>query len=304
MMAGAFGVVALVNVVIIIVIIMMVVMMMFFFIVIVVMMAGAFGVVALVVIIVIMMVVMVVMMFFLGSFREAGEFFLDGVAALHGLHQLFAVQKVPRGGDDDGRGVVFLQQGDGFLQLFLADCLGMREDDATGVFHLVVEEFAEIFHIELALVRVDDGGKTVQDRAIRSDVLHRADDVRELAHARRLDQDAVGAVLVQHLAQRSAEIADQRTADAPAVHLVDADAGVLKEASVDPDLAELVFDENDLFAGVSLFEQFFDERGLSRAEKSGENVDLCHLQSSLFFEDSGVPKVGAPSVQHSIIYPF
>lgn len=52
--------------------------------------------------------------------------------------------------------------------------------------------------------------------------------------------------------------------------------GVLEEAAVDGDLAELVFDQHDLFARVGLGDQFFDERGLAGAEKTGENINFCH----------------------------
>ena len=65
-------------------------------------------------------------------------------------------------------------------------------------------------------------------------------------------------------------------ADATGVHLVDLHAGVLEEAAVDGDLAELVFDQHDLFARVGLGDQLFDERRFAGAEKTGENINFCH----------------------------
>ena len=78
------------------------------------------------------------------------------------------------------------------------------------------------------------------------------------------------------LTQRLAEIADQRAADAAGVHLVDADTRVLHEAAVDADLAEFVFDQNNLLALVGLADHFLNERGLARSKKTGINVNGCH----------------------------
>lgn len=62
--------------------------------------------------------------------------------------------------------------------------------------------------------------------------------------------------LGEHLLQRVGKVAHEAAADAAGVHLVDLHAGVLEEAAVDGDLAELVFDQHDLFARVGLGDQF------------------------------------------------
>ena len=83
-------------------------------------------------------------------------------------------------------------------------------------------------------------------------------------------------ILVDHLAQRLAEVAHQRAADAAGVHLRHLDAGLLHEAAVNADLAEFIFNQNDLLAGKRLFKQFLDQRRLARAKKAGKNINFRH----------------------------
>ena len=107
-------------------------------------------------------------------------------------------------------------------------------------------------------------------------VLHGGDYIRQLADARRLDQDAVRMVLVDHLMQRFAEVADERAANAAGVHFVHHDAGFLEESPVDADLPELVFNQHDLLALQGVRQQALDERGLPRAEEAGNDINFCH----------------------------
>ena len=89
-----------------------------------------------------------------------------------------------------------------------------------------------------------------------------------------------------NLLQRLVEVAHQRAADAAGGHFADLHAAVLQEAAVNGDLAELVFDQHQLFALIGLGQQLLDERGLARAKESGDNVDLCH--SKTFFSSAVV----------------
>ena len=231
-------------------------------------MAAAVGIVAL-------MLVMMVMMH-----RRVHEFGLRGI--FHRGADLAALQRVPGRGDDGRIGVLFLQQGHCRSDLFLAQLARAAQNDAVRALHLIVEELTEVFHINLALARVghgDEGGK-LQCFVLRCHALDRGDDVGELAHAARLDEDAVGLVLRVHLAQGLREITHQRAADAAAAHFADLHARVLQKAAVDGDLTELVFDQHELFARVGLLQQLLDERGLTCAEKAGNNVDFCHTIAS------------------------
>ena len=119
------------------------------------------------------------------------------------------------------------EQIDRLGNLFFVGQLGVRKDDAPGVFDLIIEKFAEILHIHFALARVYHGGKAVEYGAFRGGVLHGADNIRKFANARGLDENTVGRVLDNHFAERFAKIAHQRAANAPAVHFVDDNARVL-----------------------------------------------------------------------------
>ena len=108
------------------------------------------------------------------------------------------------------------------------------------------------------------------------DALHRANHVAQLAHAGRLDENAVRSVLLEHLLQRFAEIADEAAADASLAHLGHLNAGVLHEAAVNADLAKFVFNQHQLFARKSLGDQFFNQRRFAGSKETGENINFRH----------------------------
>ena len=195
-----------------------------------------------------------------------------------------AVQFIPRGSNDGGIGVFLPEHGHGGLQLLLRHLLSPGEDDGTGGLDLVVVELTEVLHIDLHLGGVCHGDKAVELHLgnVLYGVLHRHDHIAELAHAGGLNEDAVGVELSLHVLQSLVEVAHQRAADAAGGHLADLHAAVLQEAAVNGDLAELVFDQHQLFALIGLGQQLLDERGLARAKESGDNVDLCHSKNLLF----------------------
>ena len=257
-----------------VVIVMMVMMRMFiliFLIVVVMMVAGAVGIVAFVVIVMVMMMVRL--------FLQLCQFDGDGAALLHGLHQLLAGELRPRRRDDHGVLVVLADHGDALVELFFLHAVSAAEDDGVGRLDLVVVELAEVLHIHLALRRIRHSHKVAQLHVVRRDLAHGADDVRQLADARRLDQDAVRRIFSDDLFERAAEIADQRAADAAGVHLRDLDPGLLQKAAVDADLAEFILDQHQLLAVVGFLDHFLDERRLAGAEKTGININFCHAKT-------------------------
>ena len=133
---------------------------------------------------------------------------------------------------------------------------------------LVFKKFAEVFQVHFRLERVDNRDERVE-RHIQMRVLHGGDYIRQLADARRLDQDAVRMVLVDHLMQRFAEVADERAANAAGVHFVHHDAGFLEESPSMPT-------QHDLLALQGVRQQALDERGLPRAEEAGNDINFCH----------------------------
>ncbi len=199
---------------------------------------------------------------------------------LDGFQHLRAVQLVPRRGDDAGARVVAAQQRHALFDPLLRGRLGAAEYDGLGALDLVDEELAEVVRVHAAFAHVRHGGAARQlDRVGLGHVVHHAADVAQLAHARGLDQYAVGVVGVDQLAQRLGEVAHQRAADAAGVQLRDLHARLLHKAAVDADLAVLVFQQHHLFALEGAVQQLLDQRGLARAEEAGNDVDLGHCLS-------------------------
>ena len=199
-----------------------------------------------------------VLLFQLGQSRG------QGVPALDGGQQLAALQLIPGGGHHQSLGVVLLQQGHGGMEPDLGDVGGTAEHDGRGVFHLIVEELAEVFHIHLALLGIHHGDQSVELN-VRRAALHGPGHVGQLAHAGGLDEDAVGMELLHHLTQGLGKVAHQGAADAAGAHLPDLHPRVLQEAAVDGDVAEFVFDQHQLLALISLGDELLDQGGLARA---------------------------------------
>ena len=89
---------------------------------------------------------------------ELGKHFRHGVALFHRREDIFARQGVPIGGDDRRRRVVFAQQGDKLIDFLLAQSCGVAQDQGGGVFDLIVEKLAEVFHIHFAFFGVHHVG--------------------------------------------------------------------------------------------------------------------------------------------------
>ena len=83
-------------------------------------------------------------------------------------------------------------------------------------------------------------------------------------------------ILLDHLVKRLVELADQRAADAAGTDLIDLYAGVLQEAAVNADLAELVLDQHQFLSLEALVQELFDQGRLSGSEETGNNIDLRH----------------------------
>ena len=226
--------------------------------------------------IVVMMMVLVLLL--LGQLLQSSR---QGIPAFHGRQQLLAVQFVPRGRHNGGGGVLLPQQGHTGIQLFLAHPGRTAQNNGAGMLHLVIEELTEVSHIHLGLGGIHHGGKTVQHHIMHLQVLHRPDDIAEFAHTRGFNEDTVGVIGIHHLPQRLAEIAHQTATDAAAVHFGNANTRFLQKAAVNADLAKLIFNEDELFAGIGLSDQLLDEGRFASAQKAGENINFSH--KSIFF---------------------
>ena len=268
-------VVAAAGAVLVMLIVVMIVVMVVLVLVVIVMVVVAAAGAVLIMLFVVMIVVMVVLV--LGLLGKELQLLFKGILVLHRLENLCAGELIPRGGNDGGVLVVLAQQSDAGFKLFGLDTVRAAQNDGVCVLDLVVIELAEVLHVHFALVCIGNGGEAVQRNVFHVQVLHGTDHIAQLAYAGRLDQNAVRVVGLQHLTQRLAEVAHKAAADAALAHLGDFNAGVLQKAAVNGNLAELVFDEDELFALKSFGDQLADQRGFACAEEAGKNIDFRHI---------------------------
>ena len=219
---------------------------------------------ALVIVIVMMMVVMLVVMVALiiviivvmSAYRAdplvLEQFLCKAVLDLHCLKDLLAVDVIPRSGYDGSMLVELADHRKSLSELVLGELLGTAEYDGLCSFYLVLVELAEVLHIHLDLGRVNYGCVGVEYEIVALNVHDSLEHVRQLADAGRLDKDTIRVELLKHLRQSLAEITYQRAANAALVHFCYLYAGVLHEAAVNADLAELILDKHQLLTGVSL----------------------------------------------------
>jgi hypothetical protein len=89
----------------------------------------------------------------------------------------------------------------------------VTENDASGIFNLIIEEFAKVLHVHLALVGVNNGCSSVELCSVCVRIFYCGNNVGELSYARGLDKYPVGMILVYHLLESFCEIADQGATD-------------------------------------------------------------------------------------------
>ena len=232
----------------------------------------------LIIVIVVMMVMMPIMFLLLGKLLQRSS---KGVSTLHRSQKLLPVQLVPRSRYNGSRWIFLPQQCYTGIQLFPAHTGSPAQNNGAGVLHLIIEKLAKVFHIHLGFGSVHHSGKAVQHHIVHFQVLHRTDHIAQLAHAGGLDQNAVGVIGLHHLLQRLAEIAHQAAADAAAVHFGNVNTRFLQKTTVNADFTKLIFNEDKLFAGISLSDQLLDECRLACAQKTRENINFSH--KSIFF---------------------
>ena len=147
---------------------------------------------------------------------------------LHSLKYRLTRDLIPGSRNENSLVIVLTDQLNCLFELCVAAILGAAEDYSLCVLDLVVEELTEVLHIHLALNGVNYRDEVIYgDASLLGNIRDGLDNVRELAYARRLDDDAVGFELLHNLYQCPAEIADQSAADAAGIHLGDLDAAVL-----------------------------------------------------------------------------
>ena len=196
----------------------------------------------------VMMLVVVMVLVFL--FHCLKEFSLEIDGVLQNLKKLFTGERRQRRRDDGCLLIDLANQSNRLIDFLLIGDVRAREHNGLCILHLVVEEFAEVLHVELRLLHIDEGDRRVaRDFKLLLDIRNRAQHIRELTDAGGLDNHAIRCILAQNFLQRGRKITDQGAADATGVHLPHFDAGVLQKAAVNADFTELVFNQHDLLPG-------------------------------------------------------
>ena len=106
--------------------------------------------------------------------------------------------------------------------------------------YLVREELPEVLHVHFISLGINHCGEAVEFDPVVLKILHRDDNVGQLADSGRLYEDPVRIVLLYDFVQRFSEVSDECAANAACNHLVDLYAGFSEEAGIDSDLAEFV----------------------------------------------------------------
>ena len=106
----------------------------------------------------VMMVMFVVVMAMLFFLDQLFDIVAQGMTGFHCGEYFLAVEHVPRGSHDSLARAALFNELDRLVQLVRAYLVGMAEHNARRGFNLVVEKFAEVFHVHFALRRVHYGG--------------------------------------------------------------------------------------------------------------------------------------------------
>ena len=165
----------------------------------------------------------------------------------------------------------------GIVQFILRNSRGTAENYRRRKFNLIAIKLRKILHIHLAFARIDHRGKSIQLHSGDFRFLNGFDNVAELSDSRRFNQNSVGAELFRNLLQGFSEISDKTATDTAGIHLRNLNSRLTKKSSINSYFTELVFDKNKFLTCVSLFYQFFNKRGFSGSEKTGEYINFCQF---------------------------
>ena len=128
---------------------------------------------------------------------------------LHSLNYLRARKLSPRGSHDN-RIMIMLSDKSYTLAYFsIRHAISMAENNARGIFYLIVEKLAEIFHMHLAFACIYNGCCAVKLGAVSIGVLHRRNNVGKLANSGGLDKYPIGMIFVYYLFKRLCKVAYQ-----------------------------------------------------------------------------------------------
>ena len=276
-----------VLILVMVVVIMMVMMLMFVFVIIVVMVTAAARAHAVLVVMVIMVVVVMMMLVMLVFVLVVViivviEVDFHRLAGFNDFQQRISGQVIPRRRHDADARMLLFHQRTALLDALRGQQLRAAENHRRARLNLVEEELAEVLHIHAALARVHNGRAAGHNEVAVAFLraLDGSEDFAQLAHAGRLNQQAVRMILRNQVINRLLEVAHQRAADAAGIQLINDDARILHKAAIHADFAIFIFQQDDFFLRNAARQQLFDERRFARAQKTRNNVDLNHSRFS------------------------
>jgi hypothetical protein len=157
--------------------------------------------VMLVVVMTAMAFLIVVMVMMLMLMLQMLKLLCESIALFHSGENSRAVKLIPRSCNNNCLGVIFLDNMKRLFKLRFLCGLCMRENDAGCVLDLIAEELAEVLHIHLAFVRINNGSEGVKLCLLAANCGSRLDNVGELTNARGLNNNSVGVILLENLAE-------------------------------------------------------------------------------------------------------
>ena len=291
MSAGAgFAVLVVVRMMFVLILVMVVMIMMVMMlmvvvaIIIVVMVTAAARAHAVLVVMVIMVVVVMMMLVFVlvVVIIVVIEVDFHRLAGFNDFQQRISGQVIPRRRHDADARMLLFHQRAALLDALRGQQLRAAENHRRARLNLVEEELAEVLHIHAALACVHNGRAAGHNEVAVAFLraLDGGEDFAQLAHAGRLNQQAVRMILRNQIIDRLLEVAHQRAADAAGIQLINDDARILHKAAVHADFAIFIFQQDDFFLRNAARQQLFDERRFARAQKTRNNVDLNHSRFS------------------------
>lgn len=264
-----------VLILVMVVVIMMVMMLMLVMVVVMMMMAAAFlAVLVMVMMLVFVLVVVIIVVIKVDFHRLAG---------FNDFQQRVSGQIIPRRCHDADARMLLFHQRAALLDALRGQQLRAAENHRRARLNLVEEELAEVLHIHAALARVHNGRAAGHNEVAVAFLrtLDGGEDFAQLAHAGRLNQQAVRMILRNQVINRLLEVAHQRAADAAGIQLINDDARILHKAAVHADFA-IFISSRMIFPSQRCPSAAFDERRFARAQKTRNNVDLNHSRFLLF----------------------
>ncbi len=203
-------------------------------------------------------VLVVMLMLLMALLLKLAHCILQCVLMLYCGKYRLSVKIVPRSRYDNGIFIIFAKKLHRSGDLLILGGVRMRKDYRRGAFDLIVKKLAEVLHIHLAFIDIDNGGIAAELRTACPCVFNRSYNVGKLSYSGGLDKDPVRVEFIEHLYKCRGKIAHERAADAAGIHFGDLYAGILQKSAVDTDLAELVLDEDELFTRICLFYKLFN----------------------------------------------